>query len=367
MTYLRAIVLILAMSASNIAHAQYCTDAKVSESVLQKGSLTSSFANENGGVEFDVSSEGSVATAKVFNSLSSKANDCKNPDYFESRNLSLSVSSPLGDGNTSRTLATLDGVSTGPSVTVEFGIGRTFDFTNPGEIVQKQREGIEIAHTMCLEKKRSQPALTCKKPDINKDDPQSYIASHAPSFYSKSLTSKAKTFWVRSEATLGYDNLNYLDVSDLSSQNTDVFQYNLGLSATYVSFERNGALTGGIEYQSSFDEADEAIICLPNSDMTDPVNCASGRPEEPTRDTKWIGSLEYRYLLNEFDIAGRNLGFAPRLTYDFEDNTTGVSLPIFLSPKDSSDVSTGLNLGWRDDTDDLTVGIFIGGAFNLIQ
>lgn len=359
-------MVILGLGISNSAHAQFCNDVKIADSVLQEGSITSSFAKDSGGAELDVSSEGSIATVKLFNNTSSEPDNCENPNHFNSKSWSVSIASPLGEGDTARTLATLDDVSTGPSLTFDFGIGRTFGFDAPKNIVKNQLSGIEIAHAECLKKREQDLSITCKKPSIN-DDPEAYIAKYAPFFYSQSLTSKAKTFWVKGEATVGYDDITYLDITDLSSNTRDAFEYKVGISATYVSLERNGALTGKIEYQSSFDEADEAIICLPNTTMTDSSNCASGRPEEPERTENWLGSIEYRYLLREAFIAGRSLGVAPRVTYDFDDNTTGLSLPIFLTSTDSSGLTTGLNLGWRDDTDDFTAGIFIGGSFNLFE
>jgi hypothetical protein len=54
-------------------------------------------------------------------------------------------------------------------------------------------------------------------------------------------------------------------------------------------------------------------------------------------------------------------------TYDFEKNTTGIELPIYFVANDKGALAGGIRFGWRDDTDDVTVGLFVGKAFSVLN
>jgi hypothetical protein len=66
----------------------------------------------------------------------------------------------------------------------------------------------------------------------------------------------------------------------------------------------------------------------------------------------------------------QSFAIAPRVSYEFEKGVFGFDLPIYLlqgKENDSGlrDLIGGIRLGWRDDTDELIAGIFVGKPFKL--
>ncbi|MGH8239324.1 MAG: hypothetical protein ACREXP_20215, partial [Steroidobacteraceae bacterium] len=72
----------------------------------------------------------------------------------------------------------------------------------------------------------------------------------------------------------------------------------------------------------------------------------------------------------EFRWGTNNFGVAPIVIRDFDEKVTGVELPLFLVHDEPSEgqagpLTGGVKLGWRSDTDDITVGLFIGASLAL--
>ena len=62
-----------------------------------------------------------------------------------------------------------------------------------------------------------------------------------------------------------------------------------------------------------------------------------------------------------FGTTGASLKFP----YDFEKDTFGVDLPIRIFHDPKKGPTGGIRFGWRDDTRDVSVGLFVGSAFGL--
>lgn len=357
--------------------AQLCESKPVTVkgSVTQSGDIASVFADPGAATQINATSDGGKAIVRVASSIESLpvGENCPLiPDMFVSKGWDMTLSAPLGDDNDARDFATLDGLEDDLALEVGFSRGWTFGFGSPQDILPALQKGLEVAHAACLQKQPTTAGLDCTKPGINDVDSNgnskadAFVAAHAREYFAEQLTSNARTFWLRGSAKLGYESFDYIDASDLSAESSEEIEYSFGVSATYVTFERNLALTAGVAFESAFDEEDEAIVCIGAMMVGDAPNCASGRPGMPNREDSWKAHLEYRYLSQGFGFGGRNIGFAPRITRDFEKDITGINVPIFLVAPGDSGVTTGLNLGWRDDTDAVTAGLFVGGKFSLL-
>jgi hypothetical protein len=53
------------------------------------------------------------------------------------------------------------------------------------------------------------------------------------------------------------------------------------------------------------------------------------------------------------------------MTFDFKSDVFGIDVPLFLVRNKEKQLSGGIRLGWRDDTDAFSAGVFVGKAFKL--
>jgi len=61
--------------------------------------------------------------------------------------------------------------------------------------------------------------------------------------------------------------------------------------------------------------------------------------------------------------AFKGFAMAPRITYDFEEEESGISLPIYLVGDGKGNFNSGVNIGWQSETDEVVASFFIGKAF----
>lgn len=57
------------------------------------------------------------------------------------------------------------------------------------------------------------------------------------------------------------------------------------------------------------------------------------------------------------------LGIAPKVTYDVEENSLGLVLPVYLVRDKKGDLSGGVSFGWQSETDEMVVSVFMGKSF----
>jgi|GEM_PF-5361588 len=349
-------------------------------------------ASSKSGAQITATETGSVAKLTLANEIVSKpkivnkpGGVCSRSGKFTSNSWELSLSAPLNKNGGPTEIATLDRLSSGISASFKFSYGFTSGLLEknknsenvtvtdvPQTLRTQQKKAFELAKENCRRQTPADEIQECKKHDLRVADtpggegyPEEFIAQWALEEYIEHFMENAgRTFWISGGATIGNDDFKYIDPSDLSSKTTNEFEYKAEISATYSAFKSNTSVTLGAELQSAFDQADESISCL-----TDPngVKCVSGRPMQPVREDNILAYAEARKIINlGTDGLIPKIGLAPRITHNFDKNLTGVSLPIFLIPKDGG-LSSGLQLGWRSDTDAVSAGIFVGGTFDFLK
>jgi hypothetical protein len=103
----------------------------------------------------------------------------------------------------------------------------------------------------------------------------------------------------------------------------------------------------------------------PASTTTDPVKCINGPIGAPSRKDGLLGAIEFRrqFMLKDFWIP--SIGVAPQITYDLLKKKGGLDFPIYLVPDAKGNLLGGVRFGYRTDTDDVAVGVFVGTAFSF--
>jgi hypothetical protein len=146
---------------------------------------------------------------------------------------------------------------------------------------------------------------------------------------------------------------------DLSEQSVDRNVWSAGGS---VSFGRPLAVAAQAivlsyrrEHGFENDPDDQVAVCVPV--VGNAERCKQGFLAPPDAVDRSLATLEYR-------LAGEKIGFLLRGTYDFEDDIYGFEFPVYLT-KQQGKFNGGVKFGWRDDTDDFTVAVFIGAPLSL--
>jgi len=171
--------------------------------------------------------------------------------------------------------------------------------------------------------------------------------------------------WVYgAEATLGYKNFNFYDRTSITKQDQTETPWSTGLFGGFISADNRSLVSMGFEYQKSYQSSTSKTVC-PSSTTTAWVDCITGNIGSPIKKIKHLAYLDYRRLF-------RHVGVSFRVTRDFENDETGLDLPIYLVRAKRPDPDTlgvfngGIRLGWTS-TDDFTVGVFVGSAFSILK
>jgi len=342
-------------------------------SVDQRVSLTdpgnSSVASGTSGAQFSTTNSSSLATIKLANEVVSKPVSCNlDNEKYTSRSWELVLSSPLNKDGTPAQFATLDRLTTGVKASFKYSKG----FTSGVRKLDKPQitnltNLLALAKEVCRKKIKGEDLASCEAPSFaidSKSDPDEFMAKWITQEYlEQSYENSGQTIWFTGGAELGYNDFEYLDTSDLTAQTQNGIEFKVEASATYSAFKSELALSFGGAYESAFDQSDEAVVCLDNNSD---LKCASGRLAPPVRKDNFLVFGEARKVVKTNNAYIPQIGIAPRITHNFDKNLTGVSVPIFLLPDDGG-LSSGLQFGWRSDTDNVSAGIFVGGTFDFLQ
>jgi len=115
----------------------------------------------------------------------------------------------------------------------------------------------------------------------------------------------------------------------------------------------------GYRYESSYEAAKKQQICKPVTEGSPALTCSEAAVGAPKHGNKRIAELRTRWFPSD------DLGFDFVVYRNFEDDATGLELPIaFYRGKDGL-FSGGVTLGWRSDKNEFTASVFVGAMRNL--
>lgn len=193
-----------------------------------------------------------------------------------------------------------------------------------------------------------------------------YVQQHAPEDYRRLADAlRAKPLFWSVWATIGHDEYKFYDPLTLAKDEENRTPWGVGGYLSGQPFDGPTLVTLGAEYQETYKAADTLVVCSGGPPPITCVNGPIGGPIDGNRELVW---LEARH---RFEWAG----VAPRVTYDFDKDVTEVQLPIYLirAPGSKADrendtpppLTGGVRFGWRDDTDDVSVSLFITSSFSI--
>lgn len=175
------------------------------------------------------------------------------------------------------------------------------------------------------------------------------------------------------ELSIGHENFTFRDSATLAEN--EVSRVPLGAKASLSIFPwPRSSLTGAIDYQRTFKASKTRIFC-PTGITGGTTECFSSPFAAPVKTEKVLLSSELRQV---FDWGEESfipqLGIAPRVEFDANNDDFAVSLPVYLAADDKGKLLAGIQAGYSiAETDaskpgkerDFKVGLFVGSALTL--
>ena len=162
------------------------------------------------------------------------------------------------------------------------------------------------------------------------------------------------------EGAVGDQDFDYINPADLEKKSKSDTSWSLKLhySIVPVSWENKTLFTLSAEYQDSKKDSDSGTLCPVADEETQIATCVTGALGKPVSDDAKSLAVEIRRSYGDKAVA-------LELKRDFEEDVTIVDLPLYFIRNKDKGLSGGLRIGWRDDTKDTSVGIFIGSTFSI--
>jgi len=168
------------------------------------------------------------------------------------------------------------------------------------------------------------------------------------------------------EASYGQAVFEFVDPGSLEEAVTTEYGNSISLYAGLLKFRpskqgrsRSDTLVfAGYRREETYSAGAKTDLCTPLGDA-DALRCDSVTLGAPTEKIRDLAFVELRRFFPG------PVGVSPRLTYDFEDDVTGVELPVYLVTDAAGGLTGGLRGSWRSDTEEIKLAVFVGKKFDF--
>jgi hypothetical protein len=267
----------------------------------------------------------------------------------------FTAAAPLNKDSADTTLGTLDGLTSATTLELKWS-----NFVAQG---MRQPDKTRLSE-ICNEAKRNFKDLNGKEASEDAcDDPSWLKANLSDDLYREhdgNLWEPSAKLWVYGlSGKIGHKAFKFVDPNTLGKTDTDEVPWS---ARAFVAWHPNRSrllVAASLEYQQSFKDADSQVLCPAGAA---PVTCVGGPIGQPKEEKKQLASLEFRKRFLSWPIA-----ISMSATHDFESHVNGLDMPIYLVVNDKGALIGGLRLGWRDDTDDFGIGVFVGKTFSALM
>lgn len=327
---------------------------------LEGGAPVDRAVSEPEAVQLQAARGSSQASIK-WSRLQSARVDSKGADAakVQMSTLEATVAAPLNKDGNDTTLATLDGLGNASSLEIGFkSQGADGIRTGPRNTAQTKAALKAICGRV-----RTAMTVAGVKPDSEQGCDENEVVKYGSA---EDREAYERTMWTNSgdgmrawgmNAKLGYQDFEFVSPADGKKAKLNETPWSVGVFYAFAPMERLALFTLSLKYQRSFKPGTAGTVCGAILPPASTVTCVDGSVGEPSRVTKKIVALEARR-----QFAGLGLGIT--ISRDFEAKVTGVELPIVLVKDADGKFTGGVKLGWRSDTRDKTVGLFVGVPFS---
>lgn len=168
------------------------------------------------------------------------------------------------------------------------------------------------------------------------------------------------------DGTIGYNEFEYIDTVVFQKLKSNKLSFDGSAYIGLIDREREWAVRGKLSYTRAFENQNQLEICRPLNGGPE-EECISGADGRPSRNQSAFASLEGRITLAKNADGSPKIAMAPEFTFDLEEDEYAVEVPIYLQRNREGALDGGIRFGYRSDTKDFGVGVFVGIPFTIFQ
>ncbi len=302
-------------------------------------------------VEFDIQPDAQSAKISLSRSYS-KGNE-GNKSRFSI--WSFEASTPIDEDEGLGSLINFDGLSNVNSLSLKWSNARVSGLRKLTR--ESALRGVQICEELGL-----------SVDPINGDCDADTVATAASEADKPQLLSMYDAlFWDTNASRLLYGGELKIGDKSFSVVNPDTFDavnvsenpWSVELFASWAPLNGTFLFSTGLSYERTYKPEDEETRCQDSTEMDDLV-CETGSFGPPKKNINELIFIEAR---RKFFGTAASL----KITHDFEDDVTRLDLPIYLLSNSDNKLTGGIRFGWDDDEEDVSVGLFVGSAFDLFK
>lgn len=159
-------------------------------------------------------------------------------------------------------------------------------------------------------------------------------------------------------AKAGRQKFDWVDVPTLTKHSDNKDAYSLAAYFGVLTLD-NLLLNVGFRYEDAYKGDKTVSVCTPVPG-TSASQCSDGALRAPTRSLGRVITLETRKFFG-------GVAIQPRFNYDLATSTFNPTLTGYFLQDNKARLVGGVRVGWRSDTKDVSAGLFVGSAFDLIN
>ena len=173
----------------------------------------------------------------------------------------------------------------------------------------------------------------------------------------KVLASTTPVFYL--SASYGKDNYQYFNNDTAISTSSDEEEaWSIKTGVAFINPGLSSRISLEYEYLRNFQKMNSEVRCplVPDAEFLTCQSHATGAPEE---NIDSILALEYRRNFKNFALAAK-------FSWDLEDETAYVSLPLYFY-RGGEALDTGMRADWNEENDDWEYSLFLSKKFDLFE
>ncbi len=305
--------------------------------------------------------------------------------------VTITASTPVGQGATYQNLATQDGLAKASSI--DFELSRLFaSWTYHSRLVgapeyqtacHEAVRALKVRHQTLDSSDLMQPfacsdsLVRAAMADLAIGDEEQKELDALLDSLEHSTRPTIDSMWLASgHAKVGYESHSFYDLTTLAPASFDPTKtdpsevsrtpFDVGLSFTRVFNGGDMSITGAYDYQRSYADGGKkgATSNLCPVEAVSILTCVTGYVGHPLLTDKQLATAEFRYINGH--TLPFSFGVAPAFTYDLQSGIYSFAVPVYLIADETKALTGGLRYDWTSDKHESVVGIFVTSAFCIL-
>ena len=286
-------------------------------------------------------------------------------DTLESIGWTVTMSAPLNKSSDTTDLATMEGFANAFDVELKL-----FRYIFAGTRIPNFKDGspdLALVKSIAADAKeqcKKTPGCDATKisyTDLSDKEVRLYAPGRLEEYSDLYWDKDAVSYSYGGSATAGYETFSFLDPMTFNKDEEKKTPWGVKAFIGVMFPKHSIMLALGAEYREEFKSSKSQTFCEP-PDIDGLQECKTGAFSAPKENNKSIVYLEGRSFLK---FGTKRTGFSIKTAYDFENEVFAVDAPIYLFQDAKKNFTGGVRFGWRDDTDETVIGVFVGSKFSL--